>query len=575
MPAVERRKRGPKPGTAEWLQQKRTADRQRRAAIDAALTAAQRAAVKAAARQRWDANKDKYNEHRRERLRQARIDAGEPVRPVGRPKKNTVVPAERPVTVEQIGKGGPLTRTLPQQAIAVPPDVQPQMGGVTSIAIPNEASKWPVFHVTAWNELKERTRKAYMTQCRSTLRKGGYEPPKTDDPLILGEWMTAQAVDAWRIIRAFADASVATRNAAASAILGVVNQTIRAKIDQKATNDGAWTQLISWMMTYQTWTHHAKLATGERHQSQAAGEHLKAAYIPWPEWVSACNAYIYKYFDTAPSDGRLLKKRPAGLEGLMNAVILACYSQIAPIRNDWATVRIVRNAEPQKNQNSVVVDAEGNVTGVWWGDFKNASSFKNELPIQTDTTAPLRRMLAEWIRVNPSPTWVFPAQMTPDSNYITNFSTFFGNLTVKVIGKRVGVQALRPSYIRWFHETHPDIVKDLASLKRLMKNMHQTAVHVHLAYRKKVTAEEEFDAAQRAIDEESGFYEAQKRKEKAPALAREPVPVIVLEQPAAAPAPVVKKRTRRPKKVVITAGTNPIMQEILQKARALGARTVS
>jgi hypothetical protein len=123
------------------------------------------------------------------------------------------------------------------------------------------------------------------------------------------------------------------------------------------------------MMVFQGWTHHAKLATGEKHQAQSAGERLKAAYIPWMEWVNAADAYIHKYFDTFPNAGKLLKKAPKGLDGLRDAVILACYSQIAPIRNDWATVRIV-HGEPQKNENSIVVNPEGAVTGVWWGDFK-------------------------------------------------------------------------------------------------------------------------------------------------------------------------------------------------------------
>jgi hypothetical protein len=133
--------------------------------------------------------------------------------------------------------------------------------------------------------------------------------------------------------------------------------------------------------------------------------------------------------------------------------------------------------------------------------------------------------------------------MTADSNYISNFSTFFGDLTQRIVGKRIGVQTLRPSYIRWYHESYPDTVKDLASLKRLMKNLHQTAVHVHLAYRKHVTPAEEWAAAQRAIDEEAGFYEAQHKRKAAPE-----VPVIVLEQPAAPAAP--KKKRGRPRKVV-------------------------
>jgi hypothetical protein len=383
--------------------------------------------------------------------------------------------------------------------------------------------------------------------------------------------MLAQNVDAWNIIRAYKNASIDTRNAAASAVSGVVNHTIRVRRGQKLTSDAAWTQLIIWMTIFHEWTLLAKKETGKKHEKQTAGQHLKENYVPWPEWVQATSAYIRKYFDTAPAAGRLMKKAPKGLDGLRDAVLLACYSLIAPIRNNWANVRIVRGAEPKKDENSVVINAEGAVTGVFWGDFKNSASFKGQLPIQTDTTAELRTMLAEWIRVNPSKTWLFPAKMKEDSNYITNFSTFFGNLTQRIVGKRVGVQVLRVAYIHWFHDTFPEAVKDVANFRRVLRNLHQFTFHTHLSYRKNITPEQEWAALQRTLEQEaSGFYEAQQKVHAPP---REPVPVIVLEPPAAQPVPK-KKRTGRPKKVVIT-GTNPIMKEIMAKARALGARTVS
>jgi hypothetical protein len=81
--------------------------------------------------------------------------------------------------------------------------------------------------------------------------------------------------------------------------------------------------------------------------------------------------------------------------------------------------------------------------------------------------------------------WLFPSGFTRKSQACmtsSRFSTHLTALAEGITGKRFSNRLMRSSFIRWWHETHPQASN--AQVQRIMHSLLQQDIAIHLAYRK-------------------------------------------------------------------------------------------
>ena len=169
------------------------------------------------------------------------------------------------------------------------------------------------------------------------------------------------------------------------------------------------------------------------------------------------------------------------------AIAVAVYSMIPPIRLDWNDVEVRLccggekarlNIKGEEGKNIVYVSTSWAVA--FWGEFKNSASFVGELPLRQELPKDLFHVFRK----------TYPAEKIDAKDYcwfplkIPNFGTYLARLAKLITGKNFTNRLMRSSYITWYHKNNNQDAFDLEKTRAVMRLLHQTNLEVHLAYNK-------------------------------------------------------------------------------------------
>ena len=124
---------------------------------------------------------------------------------------------------------------------------------------------------------------------------------------------------------------------------------------------------------------------------------------------------------------------------------------------------------------------------VFWGDFKNKASFKNELPLRLPMENPALVALFKAYVPKLKNKWFFPASARLNAKHFKRdaFGTRLGDLTQTILGKRFTCNRMRASFITNWHEQHTKDGKvNVADMRAVMRQLHQTNFGINLSYEK-------------------------------------------------------------------------------------------
>jgi hypothetical protein len=213
------------------------------------------------------------------------------------------------------------------------------------------------------------------------------------------------------------------------------------------------------------------------HITQVASEVRMDNTVDWDTWTVAARKFVRA----------ICTKTGATKAEHLEALAVAAYSYIPPIRLDWNDIQIrmccggeraFKGITGQKDKNIVYLSPTWAVA--FWGDFKNKASFADELPLRQDLPSDFHRVLKA----------VFPPELVEEKDYIwmpfrmANFGTYLSKLAKILTGKAFTNRLMRSSFIAWFHKTHNRDTFDLEKTRGVMRLLHQTNLEVHLGYNK-------------------------------------------------------------------------------------------
>ena len=237
-------------------------------------------------------------------------------------------------------------------------------------------------HTTLWADLIPDTAKQYLTNARRVLNESlpaGAEkiPDKATDPLVFADRLLAiPGYDIWATMTEMSDTvkyTLATRNNFAKGLLGVLTEWMRAN----ATSTKGWATVALWATIVHYYNNKTRLQVFENFTKQI--QSLKAAKNTVANW----NAWTLKAADFVDAN----RKKGCTFEQRRDAMIIACYSLIPPIRNNWATVEVDTKPPSATQRRNVIVfepqvkKSELPPITTYWGDFKNRKSFAGQLPL--------------------------------------------------------------------------------------------------------------------------------------------------------------------------------------------------
>ena len=158
-----------------------------------------------------------------------------------------------------------------------------------------------------------------------------------------------------------------------------------------------------------------------------------------------------------------------------------------------------------ERRNVLILNDEG--ATAYWGNFKNVAAFKKRTPLVQPLPKSLTSILRAYVKLLAERginKWLFPLQFTPQSTPMSgsSFGTFLGNTTqlftpMRADGggpKRISSSILRIMFISWYHKKGSSVFNQEA-IKKVMEQLHQSDLGVHISYIKKVAKEKEGDAA--------------------------------------------------------------------------------
>jgi hypothetical protein len=193
--------------------------------------------------------------------------------------------------------------------------------------------------------------------------------------------------------------------------------------------------------------------------------------VPWSDWEQLSRRFVKA----------LANKEDATTRDNQEAMVVALYSFIPPVRLDWndIEVRYTKGGKalaPLKGEvGKNIMYLAPKTAVVFWGEFKNAASFGTELPLRQELPSSLVRILHKVLPKSEEP--VSPLKLPNFSNYLTG-------LAEQITGKPFSNRLMRSSYIRHYHEQNSKEGVNVAATKAMMRLLHQTNMEVHLAYNK-------------------------------------------------------------------------------------------
>ena len=427
----------------------------------------------------------------------------------------------------------------------------------------------------------------------------------TRNPIRIVEFMLAVNIDPFFVVQETCDQAYTVANARASALASVCYCYLRYLLKNKQEKGDVFRKVLNWSHIFERYTRVAKRITGDKHASQQTTKEKLENTEEWSLWREKALEFMQRYFviDGSgrvsvrtkaqgftpwwlghPQQMRLRKtvlenvdkevvdlrekellpwwraeyaetekdrERP-NMRELRDAVMAACYSLLAPIRLDWATVEIMDSAEFAKfrldkkaddeqkarveegapmaaaaapkrrkkfNINILVVDDLANPTRAdmaWFGQMKNIKSFKEQpVPKYIREESPLcEQIILAFLRernaVGFQSSCLFPystykgeelrAQETKGSKAMNCFNnTAFGerlaDLAWDLVRKNFTETLMRRSYITWFW-TNTDAKGRLVNnplnttvWDKLLPSVHQNSKDANLGYIKGVLDE--------------------------------------------------------------------------------------
>lgn len=365
-------------------------------------------------------------------------------------KKHIYRPAEEE---RELGTAPVLPRGLPI-TWNVPADLHDVLG--ESLTLTDNWSTWPMYHVRRQGDLSKTT----MAQYKSYY----YSLPQRD------------IFDVVRVIKTY---NTAKQNMMAKAGLSYVCQNLYETLYERQRKGLAGTayykgELLK-MMVFAHLSKTTKKASYEAHSSQeASGERLEAT-VPWNDWTELARRFVRALTNKSDMNDR----------DRQEALVVAVYSMIPPVRLDWNDIEVIRSKgdahlrtlKGQVGKNILYLAPKNAV--VYWGEFKNSTSFGSDLPLRQELGSPMARVLNKCIPK--SDTRLHPLK-------IPNFSSYLTGLAEQITGKAFSNRLMRSSYIRWWHDNNSANGVNVEATKAVMTLLHQTNMEVHLSYHKTHTA---------------------------------------------------------------------------------------
>ena len=213
----------------------------------------------------------------------------------------------------------------------------------------------------------------------------------SQNPLRIVDFMLAVDIDPWQVVAKTFETTQA--NGYASGLAGVCYAYLRYMYERGDYKGVLFRKLLNWSFIFSRYTSVARKDTGDRHASQLTTPEKVANTEDWDTWREAVMERLrhfflikgesaeikeavnpklpspygarpkYQILDNGqrnvyvPPDASLppwqqagysTEKRRPNLRELRDCALLACYSLIAPIRLDWATVEIMTDEEFKK-----------------------------------------------------------------------------------------------------------------------------------------------------------------------------------------------------------------------------------
>jgi hypothetical protein len=412
-------------------------------------------------------------------------------------------------------------------------------------------------------------------------------PPKarpkavfTQNPIRIVEFMIAVDMDPWEVVRSTWETTQA--NGFASGLASCTYSYLRLLYEKGLyKNDALFRRVLSWSFIFSRYTTVARKDTGDRHQSQLNTKEKDENTEKWPVWKDAVlerlshffnidgniatikasvkpklnypygprptsqilddtggnNVYVPKASKLPPwkRDTYSNDPRPPNFRELRDCALLACYSLIAPIRLDWATVEVMdekgfqafkksrdealmpadqdeeddgdihRKDKKKKelDKNVIVVDSKTKptvLTSAYFTKMKNKAKFKNQLPLEkkireeSPLCANVLLAYLQWRAQNGMTSkCLFPANLTPmseelaPSDCFTNgaFGKLLADMAWDLTKKNFTETLMRRSFITWFWEQPGNDPLNLAVHNKLLPMVHQTSSTANLGYIKK------------------------------------------------------------------------------------------
>ena len=432
------------------------------------------------------------------------------------------------------------------------------------------------------------SRKATIKKAAAAAGKKGARP-FTRNPLRVVQFMVEANVDPWKLVLGTCETTQANSKASglASCCYAYLRHMYALKEHKKnATQMSLFNRVLQWSFIFERYTKVARKQTQDRHAAQLTTPEKAAATVPWDKWQAAALSFLAHYFVVSGPKGDQVRIRTAAegykpyfaleqgrehrmrerksitadssvakaytpellpwwkedynavrkdagtadrpnLRELRDCAMLACYSFLAPIRLDWATV-VIKNEEEFKKllaeteENAKVLDVDGlkfkgsakkmnvlvvdntenptRVVACWFGKMKNIRSFGKPFVAkhltQEDRGKPqlavnvILAFLRERAALGYKSPCLFPYstykkdELTAEDNCFTNtaFGERVADLSHLLTGRNFTETLFRRSYITWFwKQPWNDPLKE-DHWKRLLPSVHQNSKSANLGY---------------------------------------------------------------------------------------------
>lgn len=379
---------------------------------------------------------------------------------------------------------------LPAKPVNVPakPPVLREMMMTDVLQPPANKTQWMMTYTNSWEGLEDSSRKTYISGARNAFDFCGLKPSKdlkTPEELTQFALAYEPPIDIWKLVERCSlleksdgeKSSIHLPNLRSKSLFGIFNATLRSMED----GDPDEKRLGLWCLVLRNFNGWATKTSTLNHLKQQQSEVALRNTVPWDEWQPKAREYVLKY-----NGSKVFAE-------LLNSVIIAVYSMIPPIRLDWCSVEIIKRAPPKSDERNTIVFGDGGKIDVYWGQFKNKKSYKDELPLHHSIeNAELRAVLLAYKKQLNS-NWLFPVTNDNRSPHIpqAKFGYLLGSIAEEISGKRFTVTRMRSSFITNFHSKLADSGKgaDLKTLEDIMKQLHQKNIAIHLGYNKQANEE--------------------------------------------------------------------------------------